>query len=129
MALAIAALMPSFHAASFCGNALYNAFYLSGGFMVQLNGLWTVPAWISKVSFLRWCFQGLMLIHFQGQTYPLAVGNLTLPVPGDLVLKSMGLASCPLFAVYLILLGLMVGFLLLYYLCLRFIRQTSSQDW
>ncbi|XP_007537319.1 ATP-binding cassette sub-family G member 8 isoform X2 [Erinaceus europaeus] len=129
MALAIAALMPSFHAASFCGNALYNAFYLSGGFMVQLNGLWTVPAWISKVSFLRWCFQGLMLIHFQGQTYPLAVGNLTLPVPGDLVLKSMGLASCPLFAVYLILLGLMVGFLLLYYLCLCFIRQTSSQDW
>lgn len=171
MALAIAALMPSFHAASFCGNALYNAFYLSGGFMVQLNGLWTgasahhlrcpvlshlscpghgtpepprlwvwlsgvcpvpcprqplaapvpalmptpipsrphslapvlclpcwvgvthaplcpVPAWISKVSFLRWCFQGLMLIHFQGQTYPLAVGNLTLPVPGDLVSPS-----------------------------------------
>lgn len=41
----------------------------------------------------------------------------------------MGLDSCPLFAVYCILLGLMVGFLLLYYLCLRFIRQTSSQDW
>lgn len=47
-----------------------------------------MPAWISKVSFLRWCFQGLMLIHFQGQTYPLAVGNLTLPVPGDLVSPS-----------------------------------------
>lgn len=50
----------------------------------------SVPAWISNVSFLRWCFEGLMQIQFKGQTYHLVVGNLTFPIPGDKV-SSRGL--------------------------------------
>lgn len=41
MALATAALLPTFHMSSFLGNALYNSFYLTGGFMISLDNLWT----------------------------------------------------------------------------------------
>ncbi|XP_076990229.1 ATP-binding cassette sub-family G member 8 [Tamandua tetradactyla] len=129
MALCMAALLPTFHMSSFFGNALYNSFYLTGGFMISLDNLWTVPAWISKVSFLRWCFAGLMQIEFSGRTYRLEVGNLSVPVRGDLLLGAMGLDSHPLYAVYLVLLAIGGGFLVLYYVSLRFIKQRSSQDW
>lgn len=44
MALATAALLPTFHMASFLSNALYNSFYLTGGFMINLSSLWTGEA-------------------------------------------------------------------------------------
>ncbi|XP_072597825.1 ATP-binding cassette sub-family G member 8 isoform X2 [Vulpes vulpes] len=128
MALFVAALLPTFHTSSFFGNALYNSFYLTGGFMISLDNLWTVPAWISKVSFLRWCFEGLMHIQFKGHTYHMVVGNFTIPIPGDVILTSMGLNSYPLYAIYLILMGIGGGFMILYYVALRFIKQKSYQD-
>ncbi|XP_002912447.1 ATP-binding cassette sub-family G member 8 [Ailuropoda melanoleuca] len=129
MALGAAALLPTFHTSSFFGNALYNSFYLTGGFMISLDNLWTVPAWISKVSFLRWCFEGLMQIQFKGNTYHMPVGNFTISIPGDIVLSSMGLNSYPLYSIYFILIGIGGGFMILYYGALRFIKQKSDQDW
>ncbi|XP_026969697.1 ATP-binding cassette sub-family G member 8 [Sagmatias obliquidens] len=129
MAMATAALFPTFHMSSFFGNALYNSFYLTGGFMISLDNLWTVPAWISKMSFLRWCFEGLMQIQFGGHTYHLAAGNITIPIPGDMILNAMGLGSYPLYAIYLFIIGISGGFMVLYYMSLKFIKQKSSQDW
>ncbi|EDM02693.1 ATP-binding cassette, sub-family G (WHITE), member 8, isoform CRA_b, partial [Rattus norvegicus] len=40
MALAASAMLPTFHMSSFCCNALYNSFYLTAGFMINLNNLW-----------------------------------------------------------------------------------------
>uniref|UniRef100_H0UTE5 ATP-binding cassette sub-family G member 8 n=1 Tax=Cavia porcellus TaxID=10141 RepID=H0UTE5_CAVPO len=129
MALAASALLPTFHMSSFFCNAFYNAFYLTGGFMINLKNLWTVPLWVSNVSFLRWCFAGLMQIQFNGRLHAMQVGNITYLVPGDMMISEMGLNSHPLYAIYLILIGISVGFLLLYYVSLRFIKQKSSQDW
>ncbi|XP_019604187.2 ATP-binding cassette sub-family G member 8 isoform X1 [Rhinolophus sinicus] len=130
MALCAAALLPTFHMSSFFGNALYNSFYLTGGFMISLDNLWTVPAGISKVSFLRWCFEGLMQIQFKGQIFDLDVGgNLTVPVQGDVILSNMHLNSYPLYAIYLIVISISGGFVALYYVSLKFIKQKSSQDW
>ncbi|XP_017196292.2 ATP-binding cassette sub-family G member 8 isoform X1 [Oryctolagus cuniculus] len=129
MAMAAAALLPTFHMSSFFCNALYNSFYLTGGFMISLDNLWAVPAWISKVSFLRWCFEGLMQIQFNRRQYNTQVGNLTLSIPGDVIVSSMDLNSHPLYAIYLILIGISGGFLLLYYVSLRFIKQKSRLDW
>lgn len=44
-----------------------------------------VPAWVSKASFLRWCFEGLMQVQFNGHTYYLKVGNFTIRISGDRV--------------------------------------------
>ncbi|KAF3826818.1 hypothetical protein GH733_009343 [Mirounga leonina] len=117
---------------SFFGNALYNSFHLTGGFMISLDNLWTgkacsPPLWISKVSFLRWCFEGLMQIQFKGHTYHMAVSNFTIPIPGDVILSSMGLNSHPLYTIYFILIGIGGGFMILYYVALRFIKQKSDQ--
>lgn len=40
MALAASAILPTFHMSSFACNALYNSFYLTAGFMINLDNLW-----------------------------------------------------------------------------------------
>ncbi|XP_073905698.1 ATP-binding cassette sub-family G member 8 isoform X1 [Castor canadensis] len=129
MALAAAAMLPTFHMSSFFCNALYNSFYLTGGYMIKLDNLWIAPAWISNISFLRWCFAGLMQIQFNGRLYTMQIGNVTFSIPGDKILSSMDLNSHPLHVIYLIVIGISGGFLFLYYMSLRFIKQKSSQDW
>ncbi|XP_010609797.1 ATP-binding cassette sub-family G member 8 isoform X1 [Fukomys damarensis] len=129
MALAAAALLPTFHMSSFFCHALYNCFYTTGGFMINLKNLWAVPMWISKVSFLQWCFAGLMQIQFNGRLYTVQFGNITFSISGDKMVSDMDLNSQPLYAIYLILISISCGFLFLYYVSLRFIKQKPSQDW
>ncbi|XP_006986576.1 ATP-binding cassette sub-family G member 8 isoform X2 [Peromyscus maniculatus bairdii] len=129
MALAASAMLPTFHMSSFFCNAFYNSFYLTAGFMINLDNLWIVPSWISKLSFLRWCFSGLMQIQFNGYPYTVQIGNITFTVPGDELVAVMDLNSHPLYAIYLIVIGISCGFLFLYYLSLKFIKQKSIQDW
>jgi len=47
--------------------------------------IFPVPFWISKISFPRWSFQGMMQIQFTDITYEMAVGNTTVQIPGKLV--------------------------------------------
>ncbi|XP_062824837.1 ATP-binding cassette sub-family G member 8 [Anolis carolinensis] len=129
MAMWMSAMLPTLQISAFFGNALYTTFFLSGGFLISLENLWIVPSWLSKVSFVRWSFEGLMQIQLKGVTYPMTSGNVTYPISGTLVLQTMGLHSYPLYAIYLILVGMTTGFLVLYYLSLRFIKQKSNQDW
>ncbi|XP_074060942.1 ATP-binding cassette sub-family G member 8 isoform X1 [Macrotis lagotis] len=129
MALWCAASLPTLHMSYFMVNALFNSFYLAGGFIISLDNLWTVPAWISKVSCLRWSYEGLMQIQFNGLTFKVQVGNITIPVAGNLITDSLDLNSHPLYASYVIIIGSSISFIILYYLSLRFIKQKSSQDW
>ncbi|XP_068014958.1 ATP-binding cassette sub-family G member 8 isoform X2 [Melanerpes formicivorus] len=129
MALWVAALLPTLQLSAFFGNVLFTSFYLSGGFVISLANLWTVPSWFSKISFLRWNFQSMMQIQFTDATYEATVGNITFQIPGKLVTQSLDLDSHPLYVSYLILSAIVGSFLLLYYLSLRFIKQKPSQDW
>lgn len=62
MALCAAALLPTFHMSSFFGNALYNSFYLTGGFMISLNNLWTGEACSPPLVELSEAFRGFGLL-------------------------------------------------------------------
>uniref|UniRef100_A0A8C4W0U3 ATP-binding cassette sub-family G member 8 n=1 Tax=Gopherus evgoodei TaxID=1825980 RepID=A0A8C4W0U3_9SAUR len=126
MALWFAALFPTLQMSAFFGNTIFTTFFISGGFVVRLENLWLVPLWISKLSFVRWSYESLMQIQFTELTYQMTVGNVTFQIPGKLAMK---LDSYPLYASYLILIGIGTGFMLLYYLSLRFIKQKSNQDW
>ncbi|XP_021382116.2 ATP-binding cassette sub-family G member 8 isoform X1 [Lonchura striata] len=129
MALWVAALLPTLQLSAFLGNVLFTSFYLSGGFVISLNSLWTLPFWISKISFVRWNFQGMMQVQFTDTTYEMTDRNITYQIPGKLVTQALDLDSHPLYVSYLVLTGIICSFLLLYYLSLRFIKQKSSQDW
>lgn len=118
MSLWMSALLPTLQISAFFANMLYTTFFLSGGFLISLENLWTVPSWISKLSFIRWGFEGLMQVQFNGITYPMTSGNITFLIPGKFVLQSMGLDSHPLYEIYLVLFGISCGFLILYYLSL-----------
>lgn len=48
-----------------------------------------VPYWVSKVSFLRWNFQGMMQIQFTDSIYDMPFGNVTIKIPGKLVSHSL----------------------------------------
>lgn len=45
------------------------------------------------------------------------------------VVEAMNMNQYPLFSCYLVLLAVCLGFMVLYYLCLKFIKQKSNQDW
>ncbi|XP_073484568.1 ATP-binding cassette sub-family G member 8 [Aquarana catesbeiana] len=129
MALWMSATLPTLQMSSFLSNAIFTACYLTGGFIIRLENLWTVPYWISFVSFMHWSFAGLVQVQFMGTTYKVQAQNFTLTIPGESIVKSLTMDTYPLYACYLTLTGIIAGFLLLYYLSLRFIKQKSSQDW
>lgn len=70
-----------------------------------------------------------MQIQFNGHLYTTQIGNFTFSVLGDTMVSVMDLNSHPLYAVYLIVIGISCGYLCLYYLSLKFIKQKSFQDW
>ncbi|KAM4770874.1 ATP-binding cassette sub-family G member 8 [Rhinophrynus dorsalis] len=129
MALWMSALLPTLQMSSFLSNAVFTSSYLTGGFIIRLENLWTVPFWISYVSFLRWGFEGLMQVQFTDLKYEMSIGNITIPIPGETIIQNMDMDNHPLYACYLVLIGISAGFLLLYFLCLKFIKQKSSQEW
>lgn len=45
------------------------------------------------------------------------------------VVDAMYMNQHPLYSCYLVLLTACLSFMVLYYLCLKFIKQKSSQDW
>ncbi|XP_053792875.1 ATP-binding cassette sub-family G member 8 isoform X2 [Vidua chalybeata] len=97
MALWVAALLPTLQLSAFLGNVLFTSFYLSGGFVISLNSLWTFPFWVSKISFLRWNFQGMMQVQFTDTTYEMTDRNITYQIPGKLVTQALDLDSHPLY--------------------------------
>uniref|UniRef100_UPI00398E7ECA ATP-binding cassette sub-family G member 8 n=1 Tax=Pristiophorus japonicus TaxID=55135 RepID=UPI00398E7ECA len=129
MALWVAALLPTLQLSSIIGNVFFTIFYLTGGFVISLKNMWTVASWFSKMSFLRWGFEGLIQVQFTGHSYSIMIGNLTIPVKGTNIIKSMDMDSEPLYMCYLILIAICFGFLILYYVSLRFVKQKSNQDW
>eukprot|EP00062_Callorhinchus_milii_P011938 gi/632958432/ref/XP_007895037.1/ PREDICTED: ATP-binding cassette sub-family G member 8 [Callorhinchus milii] len=129
MALWVAAMLPTLQLSSFFGNAFFTTFYLTGGFVISLENMWTVATWFSHISFLRWGFEGLLQIQFVGSVYSISMGNLTLPITGMDILTGLDMDEEPLYLCYLILSAICIAFLILYYLSLRFIKQKSRQDW
>ncbi|XP_061083568.1 ATP-binding cassette sub-family G member 8 [Conger conger] len=129
MALFVAAALPTLQTAAFMGNALFTVFYLTGGFVISLENMWTVASWFSHASFMRWGFDGMLQVQFRGLMYQVQLGNLTLTVDGIKVVNAMDMNQYPLYSCYLVLITVCVAFMVLYYLALRFIKQKSSQDW
>uniref|UniRef100_A0A8C8DPA0 ATP-binding cassette sub-family G member 8 n=1 Tax=Oryzias sinensis TaxID=183150 RepID=A0A8C8DPA0_9TELE len=126
MALFVAAALPTLQISAFMGNSLFTVFYLTGGFVISLENMWLVASWLSYASFMRWGFEGMLQLQFKGNKYPVTVGNFTFQIDGIQVLN---MNQYPLFSCYLVLLAVCLAFMGLYFLCLKFIKQKSSQDW
>lgn len=129
MALFVAALLPTLQTSAFMGNSLFTVFYLTGGFIISMENMWTVASWFSEISFMRWGLEGMMQVQFKGLKYTVALGNFTIQIDGTSVVEAMDMNTDPLYACYLILVAICVVFMSFYYLSLRFIKQKSSQDW
>ncbi|XP_068424051.1 ATP-binding cassette sub-family G member 8 [Clinocottus analis] len=129
MALFVAAALPTLQTSAFMGNSLFTVFYLTGGFVISLENMWLVASWLSHASFMRWGFEGMLQVQFRGNDYPVTIRNLTIHVDGIHVVEAMNMNQYPLYSCYLVLLAVCLVFMALYYLCLKFIKQKSSQDW
>ncbi|XP_053188456.1 ATP-binding cassette sub-family G member 8 [Scomber japonicus] len=129
MALFVAASLPTLQTSAFMGNALFTVFYLTGGFVINLENMWLVASWLSHASFMRWGFEGMLQVQFRGNKYPVKIGNITIYVDGLHVVEAMNMNQYPLYSCYLVLLAVCLGFMALYYVSLKFIKQKSSQDW
>uniref|UniRef100_G3P948 ATP-binding cassette sub-family G member 8 n=1 Tax=Gasterosteus aculeatus aculeatus TaxID=481459 RepID=G3P948_GASAC len=126
MALFVAAALPTLQTSAFMGNALFTVFYLTGGFVINMENMWLVASWLSHASFMRWGFEGMLQVQFRGNKYPVTIHNITIDVDG---IHAMHMNQYPLYSCYLVLVAVCVVFMALYYVCLKFIKQKSSQDW
>ncbi|CAL1577868.1 unnamed protein product [Knipowitschia caucasica] len=129
MALFVAAALPTLQTSAFMGNSLFTIFYLTGGFVISMQNMWLVASWLSYASFMRWGFEGMLQVQFKGVMYEVTVGNFTIPVDGIKMVEIMGMNSYPLYSCFLVLLAVCLGFMVLYFICLKYIKQKSSQDW
>lgn len=129
MALFVAAALPTLQTSAFMGNSLFTIFYLTGGFVISLQNMWLAASWLSYASFMRWGFEAMLQVQFKGVQYEVAVGNFTFNVDGIRLVEVLGMNSYPLYSCYLVLLAVCLGFMVLYFICLKYIKQKSSQDW
>lgn len=129
MALFVAASLPTLQTSAFMGNAVFTVFYLTGGFVINLENMWLVASWLSHVSFMRWGFEGMLQVQFRGNKYAVSIGNITINIDGIYVAEAMNMNQYPLYSCYLVLLAVCLSFMVLYFLSLKFIKQKSSQDW
>lgn len=129
MALFVAASLPTLQTSAFMGNAIFTVFYLTGGFVISLENMWLVASWLSYASFMRWGFEGMLQVQFRDNMYPITIGNYTININGIYVVEAMNMNQYPLYSCYLVLLAVCLGFMVLYFVCLKFIKQKSSQDW
>lgn len=91
--------------------------------------MWLVASWLSYASFMRWGFEAMLQVQFKGVQYEVEVGNFTFNVDGIRLVEVLGMNNYPLYSCYLVLLAVCLGFMILYYVCLKYIKQKSSQDW
>lgn len=129
MALFVAAALPTLQTSAFMGNSLFTIFYLTGGFVISLQNMWLVASWLSYASFMRWGFEAMLQVQFKGVQYQVEVGNFTFNVDGVRLVEVLGMNNYPLYSCYLVLLAVCLGFMILYFVCLKYIKQKSSQDW
>lgn len=129
MALFAAAALPTLQTSAFFGNSLFTIFYLTGGFVISLENMWLVASWLSYASFMRWGFEGMLQVQFKGVEYAVEVGNITFVIDGIRLVEVLGMNKYPLYSCYLVLLAVCLGFMVLYFICLKYIKQKSSQDW
>uniref|UniRef100_A0AAZ1WX12 ATP-binding cassette sub-family G member 8 n=1 Tax=Oreochromis aureus TaxID=47969 RepID=A0AAZ1WX12_OREAU len=129
MALFVAASLPTLQTSAFMGNSLFTVFYLTAGYVINLENLWLVASWLSYASFMRWGFEGMLQVQFRGNEYSITIANMTINVDGIHVVEALHMNQYPLYSCYLVLLGVCLGFMVLYFLSLKFIKQKSSQDW
>lgn len=129
MALFVAALLPTLQTSAFMGNSLFTVFYLTAGYVINLENLWLVASWLSYASFMRWGFEGMLQVQFRGNEYSFTIANMSINVDGIHVVEALHMNQYPLYSCYLVLLGVCLGFMVLYFLSLKFIKQKSSQDW
>uniref|UniRef100_A0A3P8QZ83 ATP-binding cassette sub-family G member 8 n=1 Tax=Astatotilapia calliptera TaxID=8154 RepID=A0A3P8QZ83_ASTCA len=129
MALFVAALLPTLQTSAFMGNSLFTVFYLTAGYVINLENLWLVASWLSYASFMRWGFEGMLQVQFRGNDYSVTIANMSINVDGIHVVEALHMNQYPLYSCYLVLLGVCLGFMVLYFLSLKFIKQKSSQDW
>lgn len=129
MALFVAAALPTLQTSAFMGNSLFTIFYLTGGFVISLQNMWLAASWLSYASFMRWGFEGMLQVQFKDIKYEVAVGNFTFTVDGIRLVEVLGMNNYPLYSCYLVLLAVCLGFMVLYFICLKYIKQKSSQDW
>ncbi|XP_042076233.1 ATP-binding cassette sub-family G member 8 isoform X2 [Haplochromis burtoni] len=129
MALFVAALLPTLQTSAFMGNSLFTVFYLTAGYVINLENLWLVASWLSYASFMRWGFEGMLQVQFRGNEYSVTIANMSINVDGIHVVEALHMNQYPLYSCYLVLLGVCLGFMVLYFLSLKFIKQKSSQDW
>lgn len=132
MAMAIASAITSFQVAAFVANLLFSVFLLSSGFIINLESLWLGVRWLKWTSYLKWSFQALNQIEFEGLAFTCNSSMVHVygecPIAnGSVALKSYDLDQESLSECFSALFGIIILFLILSFVFLKVINQKPKK--
>ena len=98
---------------------------IAGGFYIRLDKFPTWLLWISRLSFARYAYTGLVVNEFRGRSFECSVAGdpqygSSCPVTGEAVISNLAMSGESVGFNYAILIVFQVGLRLASYLCLRY---------
>ena len=98
---------------------------IAGGFYIRLDRFPGWLMWISRLSFARYAYTGLVVNEFRDSSFPCATANTplygtTCPVPGQAVIANQAMSGENIGFNYAMLIVFQVGLRLASYVCLRY---------
>ncbi|XP_076099071.1 ATP-binding cassette sub-family G member 8-like [Mytilus galloprovincialis] len=128
LAMLSSAILPNFQLSCFFAQTFFSMFIMSAGFFINLDNIFSGLQWVSNISYLKWGFQGLVYAEIPKLTFECSV-NATVPCieNGDQAIVLYALDGGSVLESVLAILGSIFAYLLLYFICLRFIPQKPHQ--
>ncbi|XP_074662264.1 ATP-binding cassette sub-family G member 8-like [Tubulanus polymorphus] len=124
LSLFTAALMPSYQSAIFVTQAIYISCLLSSGYLVNMDNIMAGMKWFTNLSFTRWGYLGLCQTEMPGLNFTCTnLSSITCISTGEEALKSYSVDDYSVDIAVVAMWGWIFAFLMLFYICLKFIPQ------
>ncbi|XP_048733666.1 ATP-binding cassette sub-family G member 8-like [Ostrea edulis] len=129
LAMLSSSIAPTFTMSCFIAQTFFSMYLMSAGFFINLDNIFEGLQWVSKISYLKWGFQGLCQTEISRMNF-----TCSLPDPRQCIntgSEALGLYSLNGSTVSdscLVILASIAVYMVLYFLALTFIPQKPHQN-
>lgn len=129
LAMLSSSLTPTFTMSCFIAQTFFSMYLMSAGFFINLENIFEGLQWVSKVSYLKWGFQGLCQTEISRLNFTCASGDPRQCInTGQQALALYSLNGSSVSDSCLVILASITVYMVLYFIALKFIPQKPHQD-
>lgn len=129
LAMLSSSLTPTFTMSCFIAQTFFSMYLMSAGFFINLENIFEGLQWVSKVSYLKWGFQGLCQTEISRLNFTCPSGDPRQCInTGQQALALYSLNGSSVSDSCLVILASITVYMVLYFIALKFIPQKPHQD-